>query len=455
MSGRWTAPALWGAIAVLALGADRPRFGGTLRVATPSPAATGDPLLQDTPGEAALAPLGAQAACRTLADGRIEWTGFEVASSHPLRWSLTPRPTARWTDGQRVTAAELAQVYARIASAELPSPYRALLHPLRGPRRAPAVRGGAVELVLGHPWPDLERSLCHPALALWNKQAALAPFIRDAEGQAAFPGFPRGRPFVDRLHVILADERRGTRLLELGQADLLVGGDAAALGVSSGTALFATYLVFNPRRAPAGLRAHVEAGVDRRDLVRFFVPAPAVPMSRLLPPALLPQQAEAPPAAPAPQAPFELTLLYDEALGDHRAVAERLQVRLHGMGFRIAPTPLGRAALRSRWAASDFDVLLFSVLLPPAAGPALAIALDLAGRRDLLGTELQAIGAIPDAGARDALARSRAEALLPTLPLVPLYARGIRVVAPRLGPLTYDGFGIPQLEDVSLPRVAR
>lgn len=453
----WSAARLAACVlAVLSIGASRPRYGGTVRVVSASPVSETDPQLADTPQDAAISALRAAAVCRLHPSGRLEWTGVTASSSHPLRWALTPLPTARWTTGEPMTAASLAQSLARVTRADAASPYRALLHPLRGEGKTINASADRVELTLRHPWPDLERSLCHPQLAPWQRGVGVGPFAAvEAGAFAAFMNFARGRPYVDRLEHATADERRGPRLLELGQAEVLLGGDVAeGSSEQSGPALFATYLVLHPRRAPGELRAHVEAGIDRADLVRFFVPSPAVPMTSLLPPALMPQGLVQRPAPPAPVAARDLVLLFDAAAADHRAVAERLQVRLHGMGFRIAPQALSRKALRARWAAQDFDILLMSVLLPPAPGPALAIAVDLAGRRDRLAAELPPIGAIADTGQRDAFARNRAEVLLRSLPVVPLYARAIRVQAPRLPPIAIDAFGIPQLEDVSLPRVA-
>jgi peptide/nickel transport system substrate-binding protein len=199
----------------------------------------------------------------------------------------------------------------------------------------------------------------------------------------------------------------------------------------------------------------VETSVDRADLVRFFVPAPAVPMYRLLPPALLPQSPEPvrPSAPKVPAPPRTLTLLYDRAEEDHRAVAERLQVKLHDRGFRIALEPLSRRALYEKWNAQTYEVILLSVLHPPSAGPALALALELSGRHDLLGKELPAIGQLSDPPAREALSRTRADALLPALPIVPLYARALALgSASTVSHLTFDAHGIPRLDELFLVR---
>jgi hypothetical protein len=143
-----------------------------------------------------------------------------------------------------------------------------------------------------------------------------------------------------------------------------------------------------------------------------------------------------------------LSVLYDASLPDQRAVAERIQVKLHDAGYRIALRGLGRSALRARWASGDFDLMLQAVLLPPLGAPALAVVLELAGRRDLLSRELPALGAIADNAAREARARERALALQPELPLVPLYAQGVRVVtSAKVAGIELDAFGVPLLDD--------
>jgi peptide/nickel transport system substrate-binding protein len=220
------------------------------------------------------------------------------------------------------------------------------------------------------------------------------------------------------------------------------------VGTASGAALYATYLAWSPRRVPPDFRQAVESSIDREDLTRLFVRGPAVPMANLLPQALLPQtQLLRPPPFPEPQAGRKVTLLYDVGSEDQRAVAERLQVKLHDRGYGVALEPLNRAELRARWARGDYELMLHSLLLPPAPGPALAVVLDAAGRKDLLGVELPRIGALPDASARDQKARERALALAASVPLLPLYAQGLALrAAPEVGGLTFDAQGLPLLD---------
>ena len=144
-------------------------------------------------------------------------------------------------------------------------------------------------------------------------------------------------------------------------------------------------------------------------------------------------------------------LLYDESLPQQRLIAQRLQLKLHDLKYAIALRPLTRSALRAAWAAGQFDLMLQSVLLPPAAGPALAVALEIAGRHDLLAVELPPIGALPDEAARERAALERARALLPSLDLIPLYAQGLSAAtSERVASLVLDGHGLPALDDAFL-----
>ncbi len=438
-------------IAGAAGAASRGLYGGTVRVALAGDVSASDPLLADPPADAWALGLSTRPVCRLDGEGR-PWP--VLASFSPA--GLTVRPSLRASDGTALTAHDVAQSWARASRADTRSPYRALLFPLRGEGRSlsPSSQYN-LPLTLSFPWPDLERSLCHPALSVTPGDRSplkpgTGPFLptRALGIYVANPGFPEGRPYVDRLSVTGGDPRAGLRLLSFNQAEVGVGVDAPEgfPAVQPGPALYATYLAFTPARTGAGLRAAVERHVDRADLTRFFVRGPSVAMASILPPALMPQQ-PAPTGAPASAPAREVTLLYDGALEDQRTVAERIQVKLHDAGYRVALRGVSRAVLRSKWAAGDFDLMLHALLLPPIPGPALAVVLDAAGRHELLGRELPPIGAIADAAARDARVRERAAALAPELPFIPLYAQGLRIVAaPQVLGLSTDAYGLPALE---------
>ncbi len=433
--------------ATAAFGASRGLYGGTLRVALSGDVSASDPLLADPPADAWALGLSTRPVCRLDAEGR-PWPVLGTFA----QGALTVRPSLRAADGTALTADHVAQSWARASRPDARSPYRALLFPLKGEGRAlsPSSRY-TLPLPLAFPWPDFERSLCHPALSVVPGAGPFLP-TRALGVYVASPAFPEGRPYVDRLSVTAGNPRAGLRLLSFNQAEVGVGVDAPERfpSIPSGPALYATYLAFSPSRTGEGLRAAVERRVERADLTRFFVRAPAVAMSSLLPPELMPQ-APAPGGPPSAPPSRELTLLYDAALEDQRAVAERIQVKLHDAGYRISLRGVSRAMLRSKWASGDFELMLHALLLPPIPGPALAVVLEAAGRHDLLRRELPPIGAIAEAAARDARVQERATALAPELPFIPLYAQGLRVVAaPHVTGLAVDAFGLPTIDSAFL-----
>lgn len=439
---------LLGATSTLAAG--RVPYGGELRVAHLGPSDPIEPTLADSPTEATLLGLLSRSVCHLTPEGHPTPT-----LAHAL---LRPTPQVVLLKLPSPAQAQaLVKAWARLTSTEAPSPYRALLYPLRAEGRQLSAQEDTLELVLAFPWPDLERALCHPALALPRTgPASLGPFSTTSPRQLeARLAWPEGRPYLDKLRLLPTDERGLSRLWSTHEAQVVLGAQPDA-NTLAGPELYATYLAWSPRAVPPDFRQAVESALDREDLTRLFVRGPAVPMPHLLPPALLPQAPEPhTPPAPAPQPGRKVTLLYDAGSEDQRAVAERLQVKLNDRGYTVALTPLGRAELRARWARGDYELLLHSLLLPPIPGVALGVVLDAAGRRDLLGVELPRIGALPDAAARDTRARERALALAPSLPLLPLYAQGLALrMAPEVGGLAFDAQGLPQLEATWLQPVS-
>src|SRR5262249_22703394 len=161
--------------------------------------------------------------------------------------------------------------------------------------------------------------------------------------------------------------------------------------------------LLKPELAPT-MRPAFESAVERADLTRFFVRAPAAPFG----------ERRKGLKAPAPLATArEVTLLFDSSLEDQRAVAARIQVRLHPLGYRVALKPLPRRELRSRWAKGDFELMLGSVLLPPQPANALAVLLELARAGEQKAKQLPALGAISDDLARDEKAKELLETLGP------------------------------------------
>lgn len=439
--------------------ASRARYGGILRVAVPGAPAEADPTLSDLPLEAAVLSLSSQPLCRYDAQGRFDSNlALDVTRPTPTQMRIALRSGLRFAGGAPLNVRHVADAWSRLLSPTSPSPYRALFFPLRDQGRqllSAVTPPSLLELSLSFPWPDLERSLCHPALAVTPARGAtgIGPYLpASAPGVFTFNvNAPDGRPFSERVVLSNTDQRGADKLYSLGQANVIMGGESAR-DSRVGPALYATYLLFQPGRAGANFRGAFEAAVDRGDLVRHFVrSAPSVAMQQLLPPALMPQQPAKQTGVAGRGPAAELTLLYDLSAPDQKAVAERIQVKLHDRAFRIVLRGISRSDLRQKWATGDFDLMLHGVLLPPAPAPAFAVALDLSGRRDLLSSELPFIGALNDAAARDSRVRERAEALLPQLNVFPLYAQALALQArPEVQNLLFDAQGLPKLADAFL-----
>jgi hypothetical protein len=147
--------------------------------------------------------------------------------------------------------------------------------------------------------------------------------------------------------------------------------------------------------------------------------------------------------------PFTLT--YDAALEPARAVAERLQLKLHERGYAVTLQPVPHPDVHTKWGNRGYDALLTSVLLPPSPAEAFAVLLELAQRPELAGRELPPLGAAATPEARLQLLADRLTALRATLPLIPLYVQGARVQADAtVQGLGFDAQGLPRLDGAFL-----
>ena len=399
-------------LAPAAYAGSRAHPGGTLQVALVSPSTAVDPLTADAPVDALRLMLTHQLLCRVVELSR--------PSSNILR--LT---TPASLDPKLVTDA-----LQRVSSTATP------VHGLLFPVTSWTVTGRVIDLQLKGPSPDLERMLCHPAFAV-----PLGAFRAKGTRLEAFDEQPSGRPHLDAVVLQSADARTAERLFAQRRVQLVAGAAAPDDVVQ----LFATALVLSPGLAP--LRAAIESTTDRSDLAKFFVTAPAGPLPGLLPPSLAPQQpVPSPVAKPAPlNPPRELTILFDEEAAHERSIAQRLQVKLQPLGYRLALKPTPRGALRARTPAEG-ELFIQSVVLPPSPAGALVLWLELAGQHARIPAVLQQLASAPDVDTR---ARELALQLGPELPLIPLVTRGLGLTAAReVQHLTRDALGLPRLDDV-------
>ena len=429
--------------------AARARDGGTLRMAV-LPEVRAD-RWGETPEGAVLRALVAAPLCRVDPSGRVQPVLASIQRTAD-GVSVVPRPGARFSSGAPLAAAELAQAWAR--AVERSPAARGALGPVRelAATLDQQSRGKAAALVLplAHPWPDLEVSLCHPALAPVlgdSGSAGIGPYAPDgAERGRAVPAFPEGRPHPDGFQISALARRAAQRALETRSAQVLLGdgGDPAA------PALFATYLVSRPAARP--VVALLEPRLDRPALVRSFVGTPAAAMPGLLPPSLGgPERPSAAAGSPARGSGSAL-LLYTADRPAQRAVAQRLQILLRDAGVSLTLGARTPEALDRDWRAGQGDLALRSVLLPPAPAAALSVVLDLAGDPGTSRRELAALGALGDERDRAARTRERALQLAATLPVLPLYVEGLRArLDPALVDMRRDAFGLWILDDAWWP----
>jgi peptide/nickel transport system substrate-binding protein len=432
--------------------APRARYGGTVRIGTSDWVREDAPTLADRPLEVAVRSLHQLPLCRLDDIAVVEPVLLQRTEVQNGRVALHMRPRPEGATGDWVSPEDVARFLESVAQGV--SPYRALLASLRNNdgRMAIEVSGNQVRASRTHSWPDLDSALCHPALWLGQAQLPGGPFRRNNDMGTANPFHPRGRPFVDAFRLVAQQERTASRLFRLKQLDIVMGGGAQ---LPRGYP-YATYLGLSPERNTPNIRALLETVIDRQELTRSFVRAPAIPLRSALPPfsndAPTTAPARGPSASGSAGLPPALTLIFDASNEDARAVAERLQLKLRNSPIKLALRALSRAELWREWAAGvGFDLAVLSILMPPQPANALSLLLELGATAPLRTSERAALGNIADASARTARAEERARALMPTLPLLPLYAQGLPVVAgDRVRHLTLDAQGIPRLDDVWL-----
>lgn len=394
-----------------AFAGNRAQPGGTLQVALVSPSASVDPLSADSPVDALRLMLTHQLLCRVVEFSR-------------------PAPNVlRLTTPASIDPKLIAEALQRVSTTTTAA--RGLVVPVS----TWSVSGRNVDLQLKGPAPDLERVLCHPAFAI-----PVGAFRAKGSRLEAFDEQPSGRPHLDAVVLQAADARTAERLFAQRRVQLVIGAATSDDVVQ----LFATAVVLGP--GLNALKAAVESTTDRGDLARFFVAGPAGPLPGLLPPTLGPQVPVAIVARPAPlNPPRELSLLFDEEAAHEKGIAQRLQVKLQPLGYRLALKPTPRALLRAR-SPGEGEIFLLSVVLPPTPTGALLIWLELGGQHARIPAVLQQIAA---AAEPDVRARELAVQLAPELSLIPLVTRGLGVTAAKeVQHLTRDALGLPRLDDV-------
>jgi peptide/nickel transport system substrate-binding protein len=248
---------------------------------------------------------------------------------------------------------------------------------------------------------------------------------------AANPHHARGRPFADALEIVAADARRAGRLLETGQAELVLRPEphgAAAVAAGSRVVTVAALNAARLGAAAQGVR-RVLAALDRTDLARRFTRGPSEPLLRIVPPVDGPSPLPPPPPPPERIATRPLRFLVHATAPDQRALAARIQVKLFDRGVRALVEAAEEARFADRLAAGDYDVALVPV--PLVARSPVLVAAQVAHVTRGAAAARRVLAALAGKAPAEALAAT--EGIGRDLDLVPLVATGTHAsVAPRL-----------------------
>ncbi len=425
----------------LASGGVRPAYGGTIRIGVPPASAlpSGAPSAADALVErATAAPLLELDAAGALVPGALAEVPVAEAGARAFR--LRVRPGLVDAAGRPLGAADVAARLALLARdpgardgwAALPILGADALRDGRAPVLAGVQILSATELLvtLAFPLPELPWLLASPALAL----PGAGPFTLAPRRTAADPAVlvhndrhHQGRPFASELRLEAVDARAAARRLEQRGLDLVLRPEPAGRPGPTLAPLTATVAALQRTRLGGGLEAvrAALAAIDRAELARRFVRAPAEPLRTLVPPAILPGAPAEPPPPRGPPPPARIALLVEASDPDQRAIAERIQVKLFDRGIRAALELEDGARFRARLAAGDYDVALVAVRVQ-ALRPALAagqIAFATRGADAARRTMAALAGLDGDAALTAGAAAAR------ELDLVPLVAAGVRASA--------------------------
>jgi peptide/nickel transport system substrate-binding protein len=449
----------------------RPRYGGELRVLLPGSPAQLDPARATSPAELA-AVRAAHAMLLEVDEHRVLRPGLLEALPEPedgsRTWRLRLAPALRFQDGQPIGAADVAASLARLGGPG--SAHAWLTAPIAGAsavreNRAALLSGVQVlsdrelRIALSYPFPGFAEALATlpSALVRVGPGGALVgagPFQPAGVSErglrlAPFDGFHGGRPFADALLLAGADARAASRALADGAAEVVCRPESLDGRAELETGPLGVVLAVVSRRlGPAAEPTrNALAALDRRDLTRL-VRAPVIPLSALLPPALLPAispRGTPPRETRAPAA--RLKLLLPEGADAPHAAAARIQVKLYDRGVRAAIETAPAAAFVARLASGDFDAALVPVWLV-SRSPAIALGQIAAA---IGGPERGADVLARVAGADPAALPSIAATVETELLAVPLYATGLRfATGDAVKGLWLHGDGTPELGDAWL-----
>jgi peptide/nickel transport system substrate-binding protein len=372
--------ALTALLAVPAGAALGPRYGGEVTIGTPAVPAAGPPAFATAPLERTLAALTHETLVRVPRDGTLEpalartW----ASAAEGREWTLTLVPDGRFHDDTAVTAADAVRSLRRFLRG--PSPAAARWAELLAGGRA--FRAGTTEDLPGLAAPDGTRVVLRHVAAVPAPLAPLAaaaaavtssggagagPFVPGARSPqrlelGAFTGHVRGRPYLDRVGMVVVPDQDAAADLDAGRVQIALAGG----GTTPPAAM--VLLLLDPTRGPfadPAARAGALASVDARQLVEHLVPGGEVP-GALLPPELL---TPLPAAATVPVARAlsgRATLVVGRDVP--AAISQRVVACFADRGLAVAVQPMEPLAARD--AVADARLLWWA---PEVAEPALAL----------------------------------------------------------------------------------
>src|SRR5262249_7449155 len=137
------------ALATSSYAASRGRYGGTLRVAVSAERVESDPLLADSPADAALISMTTQPICRLQAPHQPQPPlAADISRSGETQLAVVIPPGRKFANGAAITAKEVTSSWSR--ATQPGTPYRALLFPIRdeGRRLSAGASQRSIELPL-------------------------------------------------------------------------------------------------------------------------------------------------------------------------------------------------------------------------------------------------------------------------------------------------------------------
>jgi ABC-type transport system substrate-binding protein len=454
--------AAWLAVATAAAAALGPRYGGEAAVAVVDLPASLDPASPRSAGartalglvHETLLALGPDGLPRpSLASG---WT----SAADGLAWTLRLQPGASFHDARPVTAEDAVRSLRRFLRAPSAAAERLATSLDGGPafragssqRLEGLARAGELELVLRLAFPGALplAPLASPAAAVTSVSGAGAgPFVPASAPAAgrlsatAFGGHARGRPFLDRVQlVVVPDPRAAANELLARRLDVAPGeGDAAALAATLLLALDDARPPFDRLEARRALAEVARGAALVRDLVPGADPTPA-----LLAPSLLPRLGgPAPEGGPAPRVEGRVALTV--ACEVPPLVSQRLVALLRTVGLELIPSVVGAP---DAVAAGGARLLVWCPEVAEA-GVALEELASLVPSSRSLKETLEAAAREADPDRRRVLLLQAEQALREEARLVPLGALPVAYAArPGLHGLAVNASGRLVLEDAWL-----